>query len=243
MKNAIITGGAKGIGLGITKALSRDGFRVVVFGRQPYEAVSENLKELENCEYVQGDITSAGDRARLIAAAGTVDVLVNNAGVAPKVRADILELDEEGYDYVMNINLKSSFFMTQAASKNMVENKTEGIIVNVSSVSAYTSSVNRAQYCLSKAGISMSTLLYADRLAEYGIRVYEVRPGIIRTDMTSTVTEKYNKLIFEDGITPIRRWGEPEDVAKAVSVLAGKALPFSTGEVINVDGGFHIRRL
>jgi len=178
---------------------------------------------------------------------GRIDLLVNNAGVSPKVRMDILEVTEESYDRVMTINLKGPFFLTQLVANWMIElkkfrNELEPKIVNISSISAYTSSTSRGEYCISKAGVSMMTKLYADRLSEYGVNVYEIRPGIIFTPMTEPVKEKYDKLISE-GITPIKRWGTPEDVAKAVVAIAKGYFPFSTGEVFNVDGGFHIRRL
>jgi NAD(P)-dependent dehydrogenase (short-subunit alcohol dehydrogenase family) len=176
-----------------------------------------------------------------------VDLLVNNAGVAPKERVDILDLSEESFDWVFGINLKGALFLTQQVAKWMIREKQQDqsldpMVINISSVSAYASSPNRAQYCIAKAGLSMMTMLYADRLAQHGIRVYEIRPGVIETDMTAKVKAKYDKLISE-GLTPIARWGQPEDVAKAVAAIAQGRLPFSTGEVINVDGGFHIRRL
>ena len=166
---------------------------------------------------------------------------MNNAGIAPRVRADLMEMTPESMDEVMRVNLYGPFFLTQAAAKGMIK-RGRGMIINISSMSAYTVSVNRGEYCVSKAGISMVTQLYAARLAEYGIPVYEIRPGIIRTDMTSKVTEKYDALL-SGGLAPIARWGEPEDVAEAVAVLAQGRLRYSTGEVINVDGGIHIQRL
>jgi NAD(P)-dependent dehydrogenase (short-subunit alcohol dehydrogenase family) len=175
-----------------------------------------------------------------------VDVLVNVAGVAPKVRADLLEMTEESYDYVMNINAKGTLFLTQAVAKEMIHNPLEdgvrGVICNISSMSAYTSSVSRGEYCISKAGVSMITTLFADRLAEYGIPVNEVRPGIIATGMTEKVKEKYDTLI-EGGLLPIKRWGSPEDIAKAVFALCSGALPYVTGHSLDVDGGFHLQRL
>ena len=178
---------------------------------------------------------------------GRIDLLVNNAGIAPKVRADVLETGEESFDHLMDINLKGPFFLTQQVAKtmiNLIANKTitHGAIVNISSMSAYTASINRSEYCISKAGMSMVTQLFATRLAEENINVYEVRPGIIETDMTSAVKDKYDKLISQ-GVTPIHRWGKPEDVGKAVAMIARGDLPFSTGEVINVDGGFHMKTL
>jgi 3-oxoacyl-[acyl-carrier protein] reductase len=178
---------------------------------------------------------------------GRIDVLINNAGVAPKTRMDLLETTEESMDHVLGINLKGTFFLTQLVANVMTRQlerdpDSRPKIINISSVSAYTSSVNRGEYCISKAGLSMVTSLFADRLAEYGILVYEIRPGIIKTDMTAAVQEKYDRLI-EQGLTPVKRWGVPQDIADAVSVLCSGKLGFSTGEVLNVDGGFHLRRL
>lgn len=243
MKTAIITGGIGGIGYAISTALSKSGFKTVIFDVADEEKAVEKTAQLNECVYVCGDLSKAEDRERLVCRAGNIDLLVNCAGVAPRVRADILEVTEEDFDFVTNINIKGTFFLTQLAAKNMIENKTCGRIVNISSMSAYTSSVNRPQYCISKAGVSMITKLYADKLAEYGIGVYEIRPGIIKTDMTKTVEGKYDRLINDEGILPIKRWGYPEDIAKAVDAIALGALPYSTGEVINVDGGFHLRRL
>jgi NAD(P)-dependent dehydrogenase (short-subunit alcohol dehydrogenase family) len=175
--------------------------------------------------------------------AGPVDLLVNNAGVAPDVRADLLDATEESFDRVIGINLKGPYFLTQLVAQQMIATGVPGKIITISSVSAYAPSTNRGDYCLAKAGLAMMTKLYAARLAEHGITVYEVRPGIIATDMTGPVKAKYDRLIHEDGITPIRRWGQPEDVGKAVVAIAQGLLPFSTGQVIDVDGGFHIRTL
>ena len=243
MKTAIITGGIGGIGYAISAALSESGFKTVIFDMADEAAAAEKTAQLKECVYVRGNLTKAEDRERLVNAAEKIDLLVNCAGVAPRVRADILEVTEEDFDFVTDINIKGTFFLTQLAAKKMIEDKTNGRIVNISSMSAYTSSVNRPQYCISKAGVSMITKLYADKLAEFGIGVYEIRPGIIKTDMTKTVEEKYDKLIYNEGILPIGRWGLPEDIAKAVNAIACGALPYSTGEVINVDGGFHLRRL
>ena len=185
---------------------------------------------------------------------GRIDLLVNNAGMGPRTRMDILETTEESYDEVMNVNLKGPFFLSQLVARTMLEQLETGPaetngggshapqIINIGSISAYTSSPARGEYCISKAGVGMMTLLFADRLAESGINVCEVRPGIVETDMTSTVKEKYDKLIG-DGLTPIRRWGQPEDVGKAVAALAEGLFPFSTGAVLDVDGGFHMHRL
>ncbi|HWP40934.1 MAG TPA: 3-ketoacyl-ACP reductase, partial [Tepidisphaeraceae bacterium] len=185
-----------------------------------------------------------------IATFGRIDLLVNNAGVAPDVRADILDASEQSFDRLISINLKGPYFLTQLVARRMIQQLSDPNctvrdpkIVTISSISAYTASVNRGDYCIAKAGLAMMTALYAARLAEYGINVYEIRPGVIQTDMTGPVKEKYDKLIFEQDLTPIRRWGQPDDVARAVVAIATDLLPFSTGEVINVDGGFHLRRL
>jgi 3-oxoacyl-[acyl-carrier protein] reductase len=252
---ALITGAARGIGNGIAVQLAKDGFAVAIMDVTDEDKVAENIAGVKEAGtpvlYLKGDITSDKSRRevveRIMTEFGRIDVLVNNAGVAPKVRLDILETTEESFDFVLDINLKGTFFLTQLVSNIMVsETKSiEGIkpkIVNISSMSAYTSSTMRGEYCISKAGVSMVTQLFADRLSEYGINVYEIRPGIILTDMTSVVKAKYDALI-ENGLTPIKRWGYPEDIANAVSVFCSEKLNFSTGEVINIDGGFHIRRL
>jgi NAD(P)-dependent dehydrogenase (short-subunit alcohol dehydrogenase family) len=205
-------------------------------------------------ETCQADVSVAADRQRLVEFTrqmfGRLDLLVNNAGVAPQMRADILHATEESFDRVIAINVKGPYFLTQLAARWMVEQRSAGTltagqpakIITISSISAYTASTNRGDYCISKAALSMLTPLFATRLAEHGINVYEIRPGVIATDMTGPVKDKYNKLIGE-GLTPIQRWGTPEDVGKAVTAIARDLLPFSTGEIINVDGGFHLRRL
>lgn len=254
-KTALITGAARGIGNAIAVRLAEDGYAVAIMDIIDEEAASENLKKVrERCGdviYVRGDITSRPSREetvrKVIDAFGRIDVLVNNAGTAPRVRADLLDTTEESFDYVMNINLKGAFFLTQLVAREMIKevraNKCiSPKIINISSISAYTSSVQRGEYCISKAGVSMMTKLFADRLAEFGISVNEIRPGIILTDMTSAVKEKYDSLI-ENGLLPIKRWGYPEDVANAVSLLCSDKFGYSTGQVINVDGGFHLRRL
>lgn len=252
---ALITGAGRGMGNAIAAQLASEGYATVVMDVLDEEKVKENLEKVKQYQqpfiYLRGDITSASDRQMFVDKAmdsfGRIDVLVNNAGVAPKTRMDILETTEESMDFVLGVNLKGTFFLTQLVANIMVDEvkKLDWIkpkIINISSMSAYTSSTQRGEYCISKAGISMITTLFADRLAEYGIHVYEIRPGIIYTDMTSTVKDKYDVLIKE-GVTPIKRWGYPEDIANAVSVFCSDKLSFSTGEVINVDGGFHIRRL
>ena len=183
----------------------------------------------------------------VINAFGRLDLLVNNAGIGPRVRVDLLEMSVESYDEVMGVNLRGPFFLTQRAAKLMIKHVEAGTIpsaaiVNIGSINAYTASINRGEYSMSKAGLGMMTALYGDRLARHGINVYEVRPGIIETDLTQVAKAKYDKLIAE-GLTPFTRWGQPEDVGKAVAAVVGGAFPFSTGEVINVDGGYHLRRL
>ena len=243
-KVALVSGVASGIGRVTAELLLKNDIAVVGISRR---AEMENPLQ-GDFTYVSGDIGSSEDRKRFVRTAkdlyGRIDILVNVAGVAPKVRADLLTMTEESYDYVMNINAKGTLFLTQLAAQEMIRNEGEnkGAIVNISSLSAYTSSTNRGEYCISKAGVSMITKLFADRLAEYGIPVNEVRPGIIATDMTSKVQEKYDDLI-ENGLLPIKRWGKPEDVAAAVYALCNGSLPYITGQSIDVDGGFHIRRL
>ncbi|MBQ9784705.1 MAG: 3-ketoacyl-ACP reductase [Clostridia bacterium] len=249
MKNAIVTGCLGGIGKAIAEKFLREGYRVFGMGRTPIEKARESISH-PNFVYLTGDLSNAADRERLVAAAlepdGRIDALVNVAGVAPRVRADLLEMSEESYDYVMDINAKGTFFLTQAVANAMIKNQPEngirGYICNTSSLSAYAPSVNRGEYCISKAGVSMITKLFAVRLAEYGILVNETRPGIIATPMTETVTEKYDRLI-EDGLLPIKRWGQPEDIAAATFALCNGSLPYVTGQSIDVDGGFHIKRL
>jgi 3-oxoacyl-[acyl-carrier protein] reductase len=257
---ALITGGSRGIGRGISMALAGAGWDLVVNYMSNTAAAEEACQECLGAspgggrpirvELCQGDVSSGADRGRLIEFTrekfGRLDLLVNNAGVAPSVRADLLETTEESLDRLLRINLKGPFFLTQLAARWMIEQRQAGgppgKIITITSISAYTTSVNRGDYCVSKAGLAMLTPLFATRLAEHGICVYEIRPGIIATDMTAPVKEKYDRLIAE-GLTPLARWGRAEDVGRAVAALAQDALPFSTGEVINVDGGFHLRRL
>ncbi len=249
-KTVIVTGASRGIGRAVSLKLAADGFVVVAAARGDAEKAAEYIGELQKLSpesiYVSADISSEEDRRRLVDTAfdrfGRLDILVNNAGVAPTERRDILEMTEESMQRLLDINLKGTFFLTQYAANRMLAAKCGEMIINVTSMSAYTASINRGEYCISKAGLSMATELFAARLAEYGINVYEIRPGIIRTDMNAAVTEKYEALIA-GGLLPISRMGTPEDIAGAVAAVASGALPYSTGEVINVDGGFHIRTL
>lgn len=239
-KVVLITGGSRGIGRGVADLLHEKGYRVAITSRRPAD---EEAQQKFLC--ICADNSCAEDRERAVQAVlekyGRIDLLVNNAGIAPRVRADLLDMGEESMNELLQVNLVGPFFLTQRVAKEMIA-QGSGMIINVTSMSSYVVSTNRGEYCISKAGLSMATQLYAARLAEYGIPVYEIRPGIIRTDMTSKVAAKYDALI-EDGITPIKRWGETEDIAKAVYMLSQELLPFSTGEVINVDGGFHLQRL
>lgn len=243
-KVALVTGVSGGIGYATAKKLMNQEIAVLGMSRS---TVKFDKTEGE-FTYVQGDISDRESREKFVNAAmnkyGRIDILVNVAGVAPKVRTDLLEMTEESYDYVMNINTKGLLFLTQLVANKMKKNEGDekGHIINISSLSAYTSSVNRGEYCISKAGVTMITTLFADRLAEYGIMVNEVRPGIIATGMTDKVKDKYDSLI-EGGLLPIKRWGKPEDVAETVWTFCNGSLPYVTGQSINVDGGFHIRRL
>ena len=259
---ALVTGASRGIGRGIAMELAARGYDLVINYLENETAARATAQDcLEHgktaghtirAEICQGDISHGNARVQLLEFTrekfGRLDLLVNNAGVAPNVRADILEAEEESFDRLIGINVKGPYFLTQLAARWMIEQRKTAPasyrprIVIISSVSAYAASTNRGDYCIAKAALSMVTPLYASRLAEHGINVYEIRPGIITTDMTGPVQEKYNKLISE-GLTPIQRWGTPADVGKAVSAIALDLLPFSTGEVINVDGGFHLRRL
>ncbi|MHC4213146.1 MAG: 3-ketoacyl-ACP reductase [Planctomycetota bacterium] len=259
---AIVTGASRGIGKAIARELAALGYDLLISyidfdseGKPDDTCANQTRQQIErlgaNCQVLRSDVSSTEDRISLVEFAkskfGRCDMLVNNAGVAPNKRADILEADVQSYDRVMNINLKGPYFLTQLVANWMVEQKQQFPdrscrIVSISSLSAYTSSPGRGEYCVSKAGLSMMTKLYADRLAEYDIGVFEIRPGIIATDMTKVVTEKYDKLIAE-GLLPTKRWGQPEDVAQAVAAIAQGRLDYSTGQVINVDGGFHLRRL
>lgn len=256
-KTAFVTGSRRGIGLAIAKTLSKNGYKVILSDIIEKAEANEllcSLKEIGiDADYIKCNIAVSEDRENavqeIVKRYGRIDLLVNNAGIAPSVRKDILDTTEESFDRVLNVNLRGGFFMCQTFANIMIKLKEENKlseynpkIVNIGSMSAYTSSTSRGEYCISKAGVSMTTLLFADRLAEYGIPVFEVRPGIIATDMTAAVTAKYEKLIAE-GITPIKRFGQPEDVANCVAAAASGLLDFATGQVLNADGGFHIRRL
>lgn len=250
----LITGGSRGIGFGIAMQLAHAGYDIVINGVREAAAVQDKLKELEETGakvlYCQANISSSTDRARMLAEIkrffGRLDVLVNNAGIAPRERKDILEASEESFSELVDTNLKGPYFLTQSVANWMIDQKKEkgfrGSIINISSISAIVASVNRGEYCIAKAGVSMATQLFAVRLAEFDIPVYEVRPGIIHTDMTAGVTEKYDRLI-EGGLTLQKRWGYPEDVGKAVLALVKGYLPYSTGQIINVEGGMLTHRL
>lgn len=253
-KAAIVTGASRGIGYAIARRLGLDGYSIVMLATGAQEKYEEALGELTKLgirwHYVQGSIASAEDRKRLLEETlrvfGRVDVLVNNAGVAPLERKDLLEMEEESFDRVMGINTKGTLFLTQLVAKQMLQQeqtgKKRGTIINIGSCSAEVSSVSRGEYCISKAGVAMITRLFADRLAPEGILVHEIRPGVVATDMTGAVKEKYDAMI-EEGAFPIRRWGTPEDVADAVSVFCSDQILYTTGSFLDVDGGFHIRRL
>lgn len=256
MKSAMITGGCRGIGLAISRQLQQEGYALAIMGTVGEDRLTDVLGALRAAgpvSYTCGSLDRAADRSRFlqdaVAACGRVDLLVNNAGVAPLLRADLLDMPEESYDRVMGINLKGPVFLSQMAARRMLEQPMpadpaglRGMVINIGSISADTVSLNRSEYCLSKAGLSMFTQLLAARLADSAIPVYEIRPGVIKTDMTALVAAHYQHLI-EQGAFPIRRWGTPEDVAAAVSLLASGRLAYSTGECLHVDGGFHIRRL
>jgi NAD(P)-dependent dehydrogenase (short-subunit alcohol dehydrogenase family) len=254
---ALITGGSRGIGRAIVMALARTGYNCMLSFVANEAAAEEARNEAETAGQTKvrscrSDIANGADRARLLSATkhefGRLDLLVNNAGVAPNKRVDLLEAGEESFDRLLAVNLKGPYFLSQLAARWMIEQKASNLpdytpaIVNITSISAYAASPDRGEYCVSKAGLSMMNKLFAARLADEGINVFEIRPGVIATDMTAGVTEKYDRLI-DQGLTPIKRWGTPEDVGFAVAAVASGSFPFSTGEVINVDGGFHLRRL
>ncbi len=252
---ALITGGSRGIGLGIAEHLARIGFDLVINGIREETAVAGVLEHLRTLGaevlYCSGSIADADARAtmlsRIKAHYGQLNLLVNNAGIAPAVRADILDATEASFDQVLNTNLKGPYFLTQAVANWMIQQKAERVdfqasIINISSVSATVASVNRGEYCISKAGLSMATQLFAVRLGALGIPVYEVRPGLIKTDMTAGVSARYDQLIA-DGLTVQPRWGLPDDVGRAVAAIAGGGFPYSTGQVFMIDGGLTLARL
>ena len=252
---ALVTGGSRGIGLGIARELANAGFRVAINGRRPAEEVAGALAELRQQGadpfYCRADIGELAEHASLLneirQQAGRLDVLVNNAGVAPTVRADLLDATPESFDRLIRINLRGPYFLTQQVARWMIEQRQadeqfQASVINVSSVSATHASTNRGDYCISKAGVAMASQLWATRLGEYGIPVYEVRPGIVRTDMTAGVTEKYDELLAA-GLTVESRWGVPKDVGQAVAVLATGAISYASGAVLPIDGGLSINRL
>jgi len=253
---SLITGGSRGIGLGVALALAKEGHRIAINGMRPQEQVTEVLDQIKAAGapevlYCQGDVGTEEGRAaildRIRSEFGSLNVLVNNAGVAPAERKDVLETTPESYQRVMGINLEGPYFLTQAVANWLIEQKNtdpafEGTIINVNSISATVVSTNRGEYCVSKAGLSMVTQLFAARLGEFDLPVYEVRPGVTKTDMTAGVTEKYDKLIAE-GLCVTPRWGFPEDIGKAVASLARRDFPYSTGQTIMIDGGLTIPRL
>jgi len=255
---ALVTGGTRGIGLGIAKKLANKGFNLVITGRRSHDDAEPAVARLREqfsdgslkVQYCQADIADASHRERLLADVeatfGRLDILVNNAGIAPTIRADILEASEESFDELISTNLKGPYFLTQAAANWMIrlqeQSKEHRCIINVGSVSATVASVNRGDYCITKAGIAMATMLWASRLTQYGIGVYEVRPGLIETDMTKGVRNKYDNLIEGDLLLE-KRWGTPDDIGIAVAMLASGDLPYSPGAVLTIDGGLTLRRL
>jgi NAD(P)-dependent dehydrogenase (short-subunit alcohol dehydrogenase family) len=254
-KIAFVTGGTRGIGLGIATELAKAGFDLAVNGVRDESAVKPVLEDLKKLGvqviYAQGDVSKKEDRQRMVVEIldrfGKINVLINNAGIAPPERKDILEATEESFEYVMNVNLQGPYFLTQQVANRMVEQKKQQpddffCIINVSSVSATVASVNRGEYCISKAGIAMATKLWAARLGEFDIPVYEIQPGVIKTDMTSGVQEKYDRL-FQQGLAIQQRWGTPEDIGKVAAAMASGNMPYSTGQVVMVDGGMTVQRL
>lgn len=253
-KSALITGGSRGIGLGIAEALAKQGYNLAINGVRNEDDAREQLdvlRKMTDVVYCQGNIGDLNDHKEILSRAlshfKSIDVLVNNAGVAPKTRKDIMELDEEGYDRLMDINLKGTFFLTQQVAREMLTARSKNpeyrpCIITITSMSAEVASINRGEYCMSKAGLSMMTKLFAIRLADADIPVYEVRPGIIQTDMTAGVKEKYDRLI-EGGLTLEKRWGTPSDIGRIVAALAKGDIPYSTGQIIAADGGLTIQRL
>ena len=250
-RTVLVTGGGRGIGAGICEALAREGWSVAFTGRRAEAEMAGRLDALRalgapRAAYFRSDVADLGAHETLLdavlAACGRLDALVNNAGVAPDVRRDLLETTPESFDRLIATNLRGPFFLTQRAARRFIAAQTPATIVNVGSISATVASVSRGEYCISKAGVAMATTLWAARLAAAGIRVYEIRPGVIRTDMTAAVREKYDRLLAE-GLAPQARWGEPEDIGRAVAMLLRGDLAYSTGQVIHVDGGMTIQQL
>ena len=252
---ALVTGGTRGIGLGIAAALAGEGYTLVLCGMRTRDGCTESLEALESLgstvHYFQCDVAEPSQRAAMLdgvrQSVGALNLLVNNAGMAPTKRADILEASEASFERLIQVNLQGPYFLTQAVANQMISQKREdstvaAAIVNITSISSAVASVNRGDYCISKAGLSMTTALWAARLGEFGISVYEVRPGIIETDMTAGAKEKYDTLI-RDGLLLQPRWGTPEDIGKTVAALARGDLPYSTGAVIMADGGLTVDRL
>ena len=255
-KVALVTGGGRGIGFAICEKLAAEGFNLVLSGRSDASKVTEPVAQLEGLGaevlYCSGDVSSAEDRAAMLAEIkerfGRLDVLVNNAGVAPKVRSDILEATEESFEWILKINLQGPYFLTQSCANWMIKQKQaedsfEGCIINVGSISATVVSPNRGDYCISKAGLGMMSMLFAARLGEFWIPVYEIRPGIIKTSMTSGVTEKYDNLIDNTELLIEKRWGLPEDIGKLAAAMARGDMPYASGQVVHVDGGLTMNRL
>ena len=255
-KVALITGGTRGIGFGIAVKLAEEGFNLVLSGRRPAEQIEDVLVQLRNYNvrviYCVSDISDARDRSSLLQETreyfGRLDVLVNNAGVAPETRMDVLDVTEQSYERVMKINLEGPFFLSQAVASWMLEQKAiepefAGVIINIGSISAEMVSLKRGEYCISKAGMSMMTKLFAARLSGHDISVFEIRPGIVKTDMTTSVAERYNRLIMEGDLCVIRRWGFPEDVGEIAAAMATGKMPYCVGQVITVDGGLSLPRL
>lgn len=254
-KIAFVTGGTRGIGLGIAIELAKSGFDLAVNGVRDEAAVKPVLEDLKKLGvqviYVRGDVSNKDDRQQMVEEIidrfGKINVLINNAGIAPPERKDILEATEESFEYVLKVNLQGPYFLTQLVANKMISLKQQNpedffCIVNVSSVSATVASVNRGEYCISKAGIAMATKLWAARLGEFNIPVYEIQPGVIKTDMTSGVQEKYDRL-FQQGLAIQQRWGTPEDIGKVAAAMASGNMPYSTGQVVMVDGGMTVQRL
>ena len=252
-KVAVVTGSTAGIGKAIAFSLAEMGYNIIITGRRDKGKVKDLLDELNHlsydsgeCFYIQGDIGERETRNKIVSEIkskfGFCSVLVNNAGVATKGRKDILEIEEDDMKALLQVNLVAPFMLTSAMVPYMKSNDNRSYVINISSISSYTVSTGRADYCISKAGMSMMTQQFAARLAEDEIGVFEIRPGIIKTDMTSAVQDKYDKLIAND-LLPIARWGMPEDIAGVVKVIVENSFPYSTGQVFDIDGGFHIRRL